>query len=308
MMKKKIIKKIILYILTVILTFYISACLVFFSLFNISEKFFNRDNVYEVINRIDIFSIIKDELGNELTEFDIIQDELEEIGISSSNISEFLETEDVKDFTSKTIVNVMDRIVNKADVDYKVDDAEVYGLIENNIDKLELADNVDRNVIVNKIQDKIPSLVLNVNKIIDKVCIKIEESDMFQKYQGYVFKSINILDYIYSDIVEFMIIFTILFFISLLIFIRGDVYKALKWIAMSFLIGAILIKGCNIMILLIRIDNSLINNIIKVIDNYLLSYFKLYLAFFSIFVIINIIMYFIRKYESKKKVSYAKKN
>ena len=65
--KKENIEKLILTILTFLLIIYIGVGLIIFS-------FFNKDNVYDFVNKIDIVSILKSELGSELN---FIENELE---------------------------------------------------------------------------------------------------------------------------------------------------------------------------------------------------------------------------------------
>ena len=110
--KKEGVEKIILGILTFILIGYIVFNLIFLSIFSISKKFLNKDNVLEFINKIDIMTIIKDELGNEFDEILSIENEFKNIGITTEGINEFMNSTDVKNFSTKVASNVFEKIIN----------------------------------------------------------------------------------------------------------------------------------------------------------------------------------------------------
>ena len=191
--KREQIKKIILGILTFILILYISFSLVFFSIFIISKKFLNKDNIYNYISNIDITTILKDEFGNELKEYTLIKDELSDIGITTEGMNEFINSNDVKEFSVNTITKVFNKVSNKGDIDYKITNEQINNLLENNINKLESNSDISENEILNKIENKIPKLVLNINALLDKFCNKLENSDTFLKYQTYIYSFVEII-------------------------------------------------------------------------------------------------------------------
>lgn len=302
--KKETINKIILGILTFILIIYISSSLIFLSMFNISKKFLNKNNVSEFISNINITDILKDELGNELNEFTLIKEDLNDIGITSEGINEFINSEDVKEFSGDVITNIFDKISNNSNIDYKITNEEVTKLFEDNIDKLNISSNISQTQILNKVKDKIPNLVLNINELIDNFCDKLENSEMFQKYESYIFKSIDILDVVYSDLVLFIIIFIIVSFITLLIFIRRSLYKSLKWLSISFIIPSVLFGIISTLIFsFVNVNNVLVTNMLNIVNRDLINHSLMYFVITFIFVIINVIWYIIKKYK-KKKVLY----
>lgn len=303
--KKDSIEKIVLCILTFILIMYISIGLIIFSSFTISKKFLNSDNVYEFVNNIDIISIFKNELGTELKQFNIIEDELNEIGITTDSMNEFVNSEDVKDLGSDIITNMFDKISNNSNIDYKITNDQISELVENNIDKIETKSDISSEQLLNKIENKIPNLVLNINQILDKFYDELSNSETIQKYQNYIYKSINVLDIVYSDFVASLIIFVVSSFIILLIFIRKSLYKSLKWLSVSFIIPTIIFGLISTVIFSFNgIDNLLINSILDIVNKDLIKHSIIYFIISLIFVIINVVAYTIKKYKKQKKVSH----
>ena len=287
--KKESIEKIVLGILTFILIGYIAFNLMFLSIFNISEKFLNKDNVLEFINRIDVITIIKDELGNEVDEFLLIENELKDIGVTTEGINEFINSDDVKNFSTNAVSNVFEKIINKSSDDYHIQNIDVTNLIEDNIDKLQIKSSLTESQILDKLSNKIPNLVTSINKLIDRLCEKLETSELFTKYQQYVNMSIDVLDVVYSIITYF-----------LLIFIRRDIYKSLKWLSISFITPGLLIYILSYLLInKIVIEDVLIKNIISIIVSSLNTYSYIYILIGIILIIINIIMYFIKKHKNK---------
>ena len=304
-LKKEKIRKIILGILTFVLILYISFGLVFLSLFNISKKILNKENIYNYISNIDISSILKDELGNELKEYTLIKDELSDIGITSDGINSFINSNDVKEFSVDAITSVFDKVYSKGNIDYKITNEQINNLLENNIDKLEINEDISETQILNRIEKKIPNIVLNINELLDRFCYKLQNSNTFLKYYNYIYKLVDVIEIVYSDFILYSIGFVIISLILLLIFIRNSIDKSLKWLSISFLIPSIIFGIISTFILsFINSHNIILNNVLKMINKDLIKHSIMYFIISFIFIIINIIIYIIKKYKKKKKVSY----
>jgi len=298
--KKEGVEKIILGILTFILIGYIVFNLIFLSIFSISKKFLNKDNVLEFINKIDIMTIIKDELGNEFDEILSIENEFKNIGITTEGINEFMNSTDVKNFSTKVASNVFEKIINNNLDNYYIQNTDVTNLIELNIEKLQTNSSLTESQILNKLSNRVPDLVTNINKLIDKLCEKLEASNLFTKYQKYINMSMDVLDIVYSDITHCLLIFLLISFIVLLIFIRRNIYKSLKWLGISFIIPGVLIFMLSYLLTnKFFIDNTLISSIIEGVASNLNSYSVIYISLGIIIILINVIIYFIKKYKNK---------
>jgi len=301
--RKKTIEKIVLGVLTFTLILYISFVLIFISVFNISEKFLNKNDVTEFINSINITDIFKDKLGNELIEFTQIQEDLLDIGITTEGVEEFINSEDVKEFGIDVVTNVFNKVSDKNNADYKITASQINELLENNINKLKTNSNISEEQILNKIQNKISSLALNINELLDKLFNKLENSHEFKMYQNYIYSAVSLLDILYSGFVKLLISFVIISFVALLIFIRRDIYKSLKWISLSFLLPSVFLGIVSTFIYsFINTNNILISNIIRIINKDLIKYSIIYVLISFVFITLNIIIYVIKKY--KKKVSH----
>lgn len=296
--KKEKIEKVILGILTFVLIVYISFSLIFLSLYKTSEKFLNKKNVSEFIDDINIIDVLKEELGNEFDQIISIEEELKDIGITQEGLTEFVNSEDVKQFSGDLITNIFNKISDNQI--YQINTEDVNKLIENNVDKLQINSSLSEEQIIDKLNSKMPSLISKMNEIIDKVCDELENSELFNKYQEYIDMSVNMLDIIYNNVIFYLIIFIIFTFIALLIFIRRNIYKSLKWLSISFIVPSVLLFILGYIIDNIKINNILVNNILNVIISKLNTYSLIYISVATLFVIINLVMYMIKNYKSKK--------
>ena len=301
-MKKEKMEKLMLAILTFLLILYISFSILFICLFSISAKFLNKENINKIIDKVDIVNIIKDELGTNINEFNIIEEELNKIGISEEGIENFINSDEVKEYS----LNYMNKLFYKLEnnkYSYLLDESEMYTLIENNYDKFNIDSDISKEEILNKIENKMPKIVDSFNKIMDKIYEKLENSEFINKYKNIIFKSINLIDYLYSGFTYFILFSILISFIMLLLFIRKNIYKSLKWLSISCLIPSIILFIMSLIISNISINSSFINNIFSIINSYIIKYFILCFIISLIFVIINFVWYMIKKYKLKE-VSY----
>ena len=118
------------------------------------------------------------------------------------------------------------------------------------------------------------------------------------QYKKTINKLLNAFDIIYSDIVNYLIIFVIISFIAMLMFIRLSIYKSLKWIGISFISSSLIL--CLFKFILSYVFNKLnyqyiFNNLVYDLDKYCVSY----LVVAVVLIIINIIVYIIKKRRGK---------
>jgi len=298
-MKKEKIEKLILGILTFLLICYISFGIIFICLFNISSKFFNKENINKVIDKIDIVSIIKKELGNNISEFNTIEVELNKIGISSEGIENFMNSDEVKEYSINSMNKLFYKLENNK-YSYLLSENEIYTLIEKNYDKFNINSNINKEQILNKIKNKMPEITRKFNKIMDKIYYKLENNEFINKYKNIIFMSINLLDYLYSGFTYFILVSILISFIMLLLFIRKNIFKSLKWLSTSFIIPSTILFIISLFINNIVINSSIINKILNIINNYIIKYSILCFIISIIFVIINFVWYMIKKYKIKE--------
>lgn len=298
--KKEKIEKIILNILTLILIVYISLGFTFFSIFNISKKIFNSDNVSEFVSNIDVIELLKDELGNKIVEFSLIENEFKNVGITSEAINEFMNSEDVKEFYSNKIMDIFDGIINNSSFKYIINIDEVTKLIEENIDTLKINSSLSEKQLLDKLNSNMPNIVSKINELIDNLCEELENSELFKNYQNYINMSVSFLDIIYSNVVFFIILIIPISFILILLFISKSICKSLKYASISFIITSILLYLSSYIALnYINISNNLINSVINKICNDLNMHSLIYIILTIHIIVINIIIYVIKKEREK---------
>lgn len=302
--KKKIFENILLGILTFFLICYISVGILFITGLNVSKNYINKDKISNIVSNIDISDIFEKVSSDNLNQLDFIKKELMDIGLSETSFNEFINSNDVQKFGEELITNVLENILNDNNIDYKIDENKVRELLQNNIPELQINDELVTEVeskINEKIESKLPILVDKMNSLIDNLIEKLENSDEFIKYKDYLNKSLGIFDIIYSNVVNVILVTIIMSFIVLLIYIRKNIYKSLKWISISLLIPGLLLNLISLIKnRLINIESSIIDNVINSIINDLKTYGLIYLVVTLMLIVVNIMIYIIKHKKSKE--------
>ena len=301
-MKKEKIEKLVYLILIFILICYISFSIIFICLFETSNKFLNKESMTKVLDKVDVVNIIKNELGTNINEFNIIEDELNKIGISSDGIENFMNSNAVKEYSVNYINKLFYKLENNK-YSYLISEIEMYSLIEDNYDKFNINSSINKEEVLNKIENRIPKITSNFNKIIDKLYKKLENSEFISKYKNIMFMSVNLLDYVYNGFTYFVLFSVLISFISLLLYIGKDIYKSLKWLSIAFIMPSIILFIISMIANNTNSGSAFINNILTIINNNVIKYCILCFIISIIFVIINLMWYIIKKYKTKE-VSY----
>lgn len=293
-MKYKHLKKVLSIILTIILCLYISISMTLFTLLNISKNYVTTEKLENIVNNIDIASIIKNSI-----EIENIKNELIDAGLSTETVETFLNSKEVKDFENEVIISIFYDILNKGNIEYKLDTDKLNQLIYNNIDELKTSDKY--NNIVANVESKLPILEDNVNDIIDKISNKLENSNTFVKYKNYINKLFKVVNIIHSDCINIIFIFVIVSFMLMLIFIRNNITRSLNWLGISFGITAFsLLLFNNILEKIFK--NTKINVIFNIVSNDFNNCLFAYIITSIILISVSITIYFIKrkKYSVKK--------
>lgn len=291
-MSREKLRKLVSNFLTIILVIYIAIGLLFYSILNISKNYINKDKIQKVINNIDISNIIKNNV-----EMDNIKNELIDTGLSSETVNDFLNSNEVKKFEEEVITNVIYDILNKGNIEYQLKSDEINKLIYNNISELQTSGTYNK--VSEKIESKLPNLVDNVNKMIDKISLKLQNSSTFLKYKSYINKSLKIFDIIYSKLASGLIMFIIITFIILLMLIRKNIYKSFKWLGISFVFSAIILKAFSFLLKKIFFETKF-NHIVEVVVKDFNYYHYIYLIIGIILIITNLIIVMIRRKKELK--------
>lgn len=286
-MKSEKLRNIISNILIIVLVVYISISVIFYALLNVSKNYINKDKMQNIINNIDIASIVKNS-----AEMENIKNELIETGLSNETVEIFLNSNEVKEFEEEVVTNIVYDILNNGNIEYKLSSEEINNLIYDNI--TELRTNDSYNKIAEKINLKLPSLVDNANTMLDKISLRLQNSDTFIKYKGYINSLFRVFDLLYSKAVNVIIIFITISFILLLMLIKKDVCKSFKWIGLAFIFPSIILTLLGILLKQLFIETEF-NKVIDLMANDFNKYSQIYLIIGICFIIVNLIIYIIRK-------------
>lgn len=279
-------KDIIRNILAIVLIFYISIALIFFTILNVTKNYINKEKIENIVNKIDLNSII-----SENAEMNNIKNVLIDTGLNNETVDKFLSSQNVKEFEGHAISNIVYDILSKGDIDYKFDGEQISNLIYNNID--ELKNSSQYNQVSKKVEEKLPTLVDNANGMLDKVSEKLQNSSSFTKYKNYINQLFKIFDIMYSNIVNIILILIIASFILMLMFIRKKISTSFKLVGISFIIASILlIIFTNLLSRIFAFTKF--DELIKIVANDFTRYYVLYFIISIVLIIINIIAYIIR--------------
>jgi len=283
--------------LTFILIIYISFDLFIISSFNISKRFLNKDNVLEFISDINIVDILKEQF---FEEFSLIEEEFKNVGITSEGLNAFLNSKQVKEFSTDILSNIFENILNNNSEELKLDKKEVNELLVSNIDKLQINSILTEKQLLDKLNSKTEELVSGINNLVNELFNKLKKSDMIKQYESYVNMSVQVLDIIYSDVAFVILIFNLFTSIALLIYIRKNFYKSLKWLSISFMITSLMLFILSYIIKnYINTESLLINNILTIVTNDINVYSYKYILIALLIIVISVIRFFKQKYKQK---------
>lgn len=303
--KKKIFEKILLCILTFLLICYTSVSVLSITFLNVSKNYINKNNIANVVNNIDISSMIKEVSGSQIEQIEFIRIELKDLGLSEEAFNAFINSDAVREFSEEIIINVLERVLNDQNIDYKIDENRVRELLEKVIPELKVNGDliVDAEQKLNEMIDaKVPILVEKINNLIDSYVEKLENSDTFIKYKNYFNKSLNIFDVIYSKYVYIILTTLIVSYIVLMMYIRKSVYKSLKWISISFLIPSSILYLISLLKnnFIIFTESGIIGSVIGLIINDFNIYAIIYFILAISLILINIIAFIIKRYKNRE--------
>lgn len=240
------IKKILLNILTFFCIILLISSIVVFSIKKASEKYLQEEKLKEVINNVNIVELISD--GNDdseiLTE---VKNQIVELGVPVESIEGFIKTESVNKYASEIVADTIDSVLYNNDIKL-LDNDSISSFFEENMDEIS-REMKEQNIpgsdkiteekqqeILNKINDKAPVITDKINNVITKA------NDKLNTNSGYINKFrefIDIFKLLYGNVMDIVLIFTIIIFIVGIIITRKSIYNSLKWISTSFIVSGI---------------------------------------------------------------------
>lgn len=311
------IKKILLNILTFFCIILLISSIVVFSIKKASEKYLQEEKLKEVINNVNIVELISD--GNDdseiLTE---VKNQIVELGVPVESIEGFIKTESVNKYASEIVADTIDSVLYNNDIKL-LDNDSISSFFEENMDEIS-REMKEQNIpgsdkiteekqqeILNKINDKAPVITDKINNVITKA------NDKLNTNSGYINKFrefIDIFKLLYGNVMDIVLIFTIIIFIVGIIITRKSIYNSLKWISTSFIVSGISLYLIGLIIpkILEYINNTKdvavkLLNIISI--DMTISLNRSGMACFLlaiILIIINIIIYYKKEKSVNKKI------
>lgn len=316
MEKLEKIKKLLLAILTFICMIILMMDIVMFSLKKTSEQYLKEEKIKEIVENINVIDLFKDEEGKELEEFTQIKDKIVDSGIPKEAVDSFISSEPVNKYASDTINKAIDNVLENKQ-EKVIDSNSLNTFFENNIDniskelqekdvpKSEYLTKENQQKILNKIKEKTPY----IEEKIDEVSNKISEK-LGLNYTLKISKMINIFDLLYTKLLDLILIIVFIIFIMGICITRKSIYNSLKWIGITFILSSVILHCISFIIpkLYKYIDkvpigfNKMIKSALEDSVKNINSYGLIYLIIGIIFIVINIVIYYILLKRENKKI------
>ena len=314
----KFISKILLFILTIILSIVLITDNIVFNVRGITSQFISEEQIKKSINNINILDLLKDENGNDIQEITYIKQELVNTGLPVEVVEEFIESEPVKNFTSEIVsasvdyifYNKQPEIINSFNADTLYNFVETNmsviakELQEKNIPKSELLTEENQQKVLTNMKEVMPVIEENIRKVTTTLEEQIKGTNEYQEaleYQRKVEELLNIIRYIYSDTVTTILIIIGIICIIGIILCSLSFYKYLKKLGIISLICGSIIYVCGLFIDKLNIYLNEIPYIFQDLFNLIITDSKQlfintsipYFIIGTILIILNIIIYYI---------------
>lgn len=309
------IKKIFLGLLTLICMLILILDLVLFSIKKTSERYLKEEKINEIINNINVIDLFKDEQGKELEQFTEIKNKIVDSGIPQESIDGFINSKPVNKYASNTVTKAIDNLIENKN-EKILDSNELNKFLEENIDtiskelqeknvpKSEYLTKENQEKFINKIKEKTPYIEEKIEEINDKINEKLGFN-----YNEKLQKIFKILRLFYTKLIDILLIVIFIIFIMGICITRQSISKSLKWVGILFVISGSILYSISFVVskfynYLEKIPEGF-NKFIKTSLEDALSVFNkyglIYIIIGIIFIITNIIIYYIKlKRENKK--------
>lgn len=254
----KVISKILLFIISIILSFILIADSIFYHTRNITKEFINENQIKEAISSVNLLDLLKDANGNELEEVTKVKQELVQAGLPIEVVEQFIESEPVKNFMSEVLTDTANyifynqepEIVNSFDQDQlfifleKNMEIIVIELQSRNIPKSELLTKEKQQEILINLKEQVPIIEENIHHIISSLEEQIKNTTKYQElleYQKKMDDTLSIIRTFYSETITTLLIVIGVVCIIGIILCSLSFYRYLKWLGfINWIIGILL--------------------------------------------------------------------
>lgn len=254
----KVISKILLFIISIILSFILIADSILYHTRNITKEFINENQIKEAISSVNLLDLLKDANGNELEEVTKVKQELVQAGLPIEVVEQFIESEPVKNFMSEVLTDTANyifynqelEIVNSFDQDQlfifleKNMEIIVIELQSRNIPKSELLTKEKQQEILINLKEQVPIIEENIHHIISSLEEQIKNTTKYQElleYQKKMEDTLSIIRTFYSETITTLLIVIGVVCIIGIILCSLSFYRYLKWLGfINWIIGILL--------------------------------------------------------------------
>ena len=254
----KVISKILLFIISIILSFILIADSILYHTRNITKEFINEKQIKEAISSVNLLDLLKDANGNELEEVTKVKQELVQAGLPIEVVEQFIESEPVKNFMSEVLTDTANyifynqepEIVNSFDQDQlfifleKNMEIIVIELQSRNIPKSELLTKEKQQEILINLKEQVPIIEENIHHIISSLEEQIKNTTKYQElleYQKKMDDTLSIIRTFYSETITTLLIVIGVVCIIGIILCSLSFYRYLKWLGfINWIIGILL--------------------------------------------------------------------
>jgi hypothetical protein len=323
---KKILKFISV-ILILVLCVILSLDLVILNIRNISKEYISEEKIKEQISNINLTDLLVDENNNELKEVTELKNELVNAGFPIETVDSIIDSEAVKDATSKVISESIEYVIydKSTSLDDLISSEDILEFSKENIDnvseelqsrnvpKSELLTEEKRQEIITKMEEVAPKVEESARTLVNTIKEKIMDTEQYQnlkKLQNIMDKVLKYLRFIYSDTFNIILISVCAVCIVLILILCHSKYKYFKYFGITSLICSIIYFGLSFAISKLETYTTNIPNILeKFVSNLLnnlkssfMSLFIIYLIVAILLIVLNIIIYRIKEHKENKKI------
>ena len=301
------IKKLLMAILTFLCMLVVFSIMVIFSIKKASEEFLNEKELQNIVNNIDIMNILIN--TSEFDEINFIKDNFIDSGIEKETINAFITSTPINNYVKESLNKKIDNILNGKDEKVFTKDS-IYNFLElnmssiveelqeKNIPKSDMLTKENQEKILNKIKLKLPKIEEKILSIGDKL-----NSLLNLNYNINIKDILYFVKLFYINIIDFLLILLFILYVMGIVITRKSFIKSLKWIGLTFISSGIMIHAINKLLVKVNIEllPDIIIDFIKTtlvnIINHLREYSILFILFGILFILIELIIYLIKKYK-----------
>jgi hypothetical protein len=326
-MKKKKILQFMKVFCLILLSFILALDVIIYGLRDITKEFMSEDKIKEEIAKINPMDFLTDQNGEALEEVEKLKNNLVASGFPVETVDSVLNSEPVQEFTSQIITESIDyvlydkepTIVSSINSENIMSFAEknmntvVSELQNNNVPKSELLTEQRQEQILTKLEEKTPMIQENVEKVVNKVQEKIENSSQFNQikdYQTKLEKALKIIRFIYSETLHTILIAVFILCIFFILLLCHSFYKYLKYFGISsffssigfFIITYVITKLSPYINKLPTAFQTLCTSILEDMKSSFTQYATTCIMFAISFLLLNVFIWYLKEHRENKKI------